>query len=46
MLDGKKSQAELVERHRDSAFKKELARAHGVHAETVRAITRRHAHRA
>ena len=31
-------QAELVQRHRDGAFKKELARAYGIHVETVRAI--------
>ena len=30
--------AELVERVRAGAFKKELARAYGVHVETVRAI--------
>jgi DNA-directed RNA polymerase specialized sigma24 family protein len=36
-------QAELVQRHLDGAFKKELARAYGVHVETVRAIIRRHA---
>lgn len=34
--------AELVQRHRDGAFKKELARVYGVHVETVRAIIRRH----
>ena len=34
-------QAELVQRHRDGAFKKELARAYGIHIETVRAIIRR-----
>jgi DNA-directed RNA polymerase specialized sigma24 family protein len=34
-------QAELVERHREGAFKKELARAYGIHVETVRAIIRR-----
>lgn len=33
--------AELVQRHRDGAFKKELARAYGIHVETVRAIIRR-----
>ena len=33
--------AELVARHRDGAFKKELARAYGIHVETVRAIIRR-----
>lgn len=32
---------ELVQRHRDGAFKKELARAYGIHVETVRAIIRR-----
>ncbi len=34
-------QAELVRRHRDGAFKKELARGYGIHVETVRAIIRR-----
>lgn len=34
-------QAELVQRHRDGAFRKELARAYGIHVETVRAIIRR-----
>ncbi|MBF4161604.1 helix-turn-helix domain-containing protein [Nocardioides acrostichi] len=34
-------QAELVQRHRDGAFKKELARAYGIHVETVRAIITR-----
>lgn len=34
-------QAELVQRHLDGAFKKELARAYGIHVETVRAIVRR-----
>lgn len=34
-------QAELVRRHRDGAFKKELARAYGIHVETVRAIIKR-----
>ncbi|MEI2713590.1 MAG: hypothetical protein V9G04_09940 [Nocardioides sp.] len=34
-------QAELVQRHREGAFKKELARAYGIHVETVRAILRR-----
>lgn len=33
--------AELVQRHRDGAFKKELARAYGIHVETVRAIIRK-----
>jgi DNA-directed RNA polymerase specialized sigma24 family protein len=35
-------QAELVQRHRDGAFKRELARAYGIHVETVRAIVKRH----
>lgn len=34
-------QAELLQRHREGAFKKELARAYGIHVETVRAIIRR-----
>ena len=34
-------QRELVQRHRDGAFKKELARVYGIHVETVRAIIRR-----
>lgn len=34
-------QRELVQRHRDGAFKKELARAYGIHVETARAIIRR-----
>ncbi|NHA01945.1 hypothetical protein G5V59_26195 [Nocardioides sp. W3-2-3] len=33
--------AELVERHRAGAFKKELAREYGIYVETVRAIIRR-----
>lgn len=37
----RQQQAELVQRHRDGAFKKELARAYGIHVETVRAIIRR-----
>lgn len=32
---------ELIQRHRQGAFKKELARAYGIHVETVRAIIRR-----
>ncbi|WP_460599459.1 hypothetical protein [Flexivirga lutea] len=36
-------QAELVSRHREGAFKKELARAYGIHVETVRAIVKRRA---
>lgn len=35
-------QAELVQRHRNGAFMKELARAYGIHVETVRAILRTH----
>lgn len=35
-------QAELVSRHREGAFKEELARAIGIHVETVRAIIQRH----
>lgn len=34
----RQQQDELVERHWAGAFKKELARAYGVHVETVRAI--------
>ncbi len=36
--------AELVQRHRDGAFKKELARSYGIHVETVRAIIERQTH--
>ena len=39
----KADKAELVERFRAGAFKKELARAYGIHVETVRAIIARHA---
>lgn len=35
-------QVELVARHKEDAFKRELARAYGVHVETVRAIIKRH----
>ncbi|UUW88634.1 hypothetical protein [Pimelobacter simplex] len=35
-------QRELVQRHREGAFKKELARVYGVHVETVRAIVKRY----
>jgi len=38
-------QAELVARHEAGAFKKELARAYGIHMETVRAIIKRHGDR-
>lgn len=34
-------QTELVERYRNGALQKELARAYGIHVETVRAIIRR-----
>lgn len=37
----RQQQVELVRRHRDGAYKKELARAYGIHVETVRAIIRR-----
>lgn len=33
--------SELIQRHRDGAFEEELARANGIHVETVRAIIRR-----
>lgn len=37
----RRQQEELVQRYRGGAFKKELARAYGIHVETVRAIIRR-----
>ena len=37
----RQQQAELVQRQRDSAFKKELARSYGIHVDTARAIVRR-----
>lgn len=37
----RRQQEELVQRHREGTFKKELARVYGVHVVTVRAIIRR-----
>ena len=37
----RQQRAELIDRYRAGAFKKELARVYGIHVETVRSIIRR-----